>query len=114
MMLDALPGLVGTPSGQCTFEVTNWEPTETIQYRVPITATFKSTCGVNIDITSIKVFLNDSPVTPVVSGSGSEITVTYTPVIPLKNDIYTVTVRGQDVNGQTAEKMWVFELLYWY
>jgi hypothetical protein len=111
-MLDALPGLAGAPGEPiCTLDVTAWVPEgEKECMRPDISATFKSGCGNTIDISSIKMYLDDSLVTPqTTTGSGSEVTVTYTPNSDFTNySDHSVRVRALDANGVEGEKTWSF------
>jgi hypothetical protein len=58
------------------------------------------------------MYVDTLPVTPTVSGSGSEVTITYVPESPLmdweQNSNHPVDVRVQDVNGTQGEKYWSF------
>jgi len=98
----------------CPPEVTDWSPKiEEIYTRRPtITATFRSDCGTDIDISSIQMVVDSEEAYPEISGGGSEVTVAFKPYLDLFYDC-EVTVRVQDVNGQTAEKTWSFEVPYW-
>ena len=98
----------------CAPEVTDWSPKiEEIYTRRPtITATFRSDCGTDIDISSIQMVVDSEEAYPEISGGGSEVTVAFKPYLDLFYDC-EVTVRVQDVNGQTAEKTWSFEVPYW-
>jgi hypothetical protein len=50
-----------------------------------------------------------------VSGSGSEVTASYTPTAILQeNADHEVLVRASDVNGRTAEFTWVFHIGFVY
>ena len=93
---------------KCPLVVTDWTPKGTIEYGRPtISAHFKSECGIDIDISSIEMLLEGSPVPFKVSGKGSEVTVSYTPEEDQEMDIrYPVTVRARDVKGNKVEKKW--------
>jgi len=111
MMLDALPALAGLqPPGTCSPEVTAWAPVaEAETVRPTISATISSACGVDIDQSSIVMTLNGSPVSHTVSGSGSEVTATYTPGNPLREgENHTVTVHAEDMNGEAVDFEWTF------
>jgi hypothetical protein len=111
-MLDALPGLAGAPGEPiCPLDVTAWAPQgEKPCLRPLISATFKSGCGNTIDISSIKMYLDDSLVTPqTTTGSGSEVKVEYMPDSDLQeNSDHSVRVRALDANGVEGEKTWSF------
>ena len=115
-LADGLPALAA-PS-ECTLDVTDWSPiTEHVTSRYPtITATFKSSCGANINLSSIEMRVDGSPVALTVIGSGSEIRITYTPTLPLYGyaNVVEVTVRARDVNGVIGELTWQFEIPYFY
>jgi len=98
----------------CAPEVTDWSPKiEEIKTRRPtITATFKSKCGVDIDVSTIQMVVDDETVYPEISGSGSGVTLAFVPYLGLLEEC-NVTVSAQDVNGQKAEKTWMFEVPYW-
>jgi len=78
-----------------------------------ITATFMSSCGANIDESSIVMIVHGNAVTPTITGSGSQVIVTYTPPTALEKDrTYQVTVTAQDVNGNVGEKTWGFYIAF--
>ncbi|MBW1766902.1 MAG: hypothetical protein JRJ65_07615 [Deltaproteobacteria bacterium] len=90
-----------------TLIVTDWQPKGFAEERRPaISATFSSESNVAIDISSIEMFLNDSPVKPTVTGSGSEVTVTYIPLKLAEDTVHKVRIRARDVKGEVAEKTW--------
>jgi hypothetical protein len=114
-MLDGLSGLAGAggEAPACPLDVTAWQPKGSASSAQPtISATFRSQCGAAIDISSIEMYVDTLPVTPTVSGSGSEVTITYVPESPLmdweQNSNHPVDVRVQDVNGTQGEKYWSF------
>ena len=63
-----------------------------------------------IDQSSIEMTLDGSPVTPTVSGSGSEVTASYQVTEPplVQEADHTASVRAEDVNGEVLEKTWTF------
>jgi hypothetical protein len=99
------------PPGTCSPEVTDWEPKLDAE-PVPgviIFATITSACGVDIDQSSIRMTLNDAPISPTLSGGGSEVTATY--IVPFGLPTYensTVSVTAEDVNGASVTKTWSF------
>ena len=101
-------------NANCAPEVTDWAPKiEETKTRLPtITATIQSKCGVDIDISTIKMVVDNETVYPKVSGSGSSVTLAFVPYLGLMEECY-VTVSAQDANGQTVEKDWMFEVPYW-
>ena len=117
MMLDGLPGLAsagGAPA--CSFAATAWQPMGIAPHARPtISATFKSQCGAEIDISSLEMYLDYEKVTPTVSGSGSEVTITYEPPADLvdweQDATHSVRVLVQDVYGTEGEKSWDFVVL---
>jgi len=94
----------------CELELTSWAPRGSAGGDRPLnTATFRSTCGIDIDVSSIKMFLDDDPVTPEVTSGGSEVTVSYTPVETLQQEAeHTASITLQDVNGNEGEKTWTY------
>jgi hypothetical protein len=59
--------------------------------------------------------LDGNPVTPTVTGSGSEVIVTYRPATDLENlTTFTVEVSAEDVNGVYGEAEWDFETGFFY
>jgi hypothetical protein len=101
---------------KCPLEVVDWSPQGTIEDQNPtISATFRSACGANIEVSSIQMLLEGSPVSHALNGSGSEVTATYTPESELTMDVrYKVTVSARDVNGSAVEKKWLFYLPFHY
>ena len=104
----------GEKDKTCSPEITDWSPKiEEIYTRRPIiTVTFRSDCGTNIDISSIKMIVDKEEAYPEISGGGSEVKIAFQPYLELSYDC-TVTVSVQDVNGQKVEKTWMFEVPYW-
>ena len=101
-------------NGPCAPEVTDWAPKiEEIKTRLPtITATIESKCGVAIDISTIKMVVDDETVFPKVTGSGPKVTLAFVPFLGLMEEC-NVEVSAKDANGQVAEKIWMFEVPYW-
>ena len=107
----------GMCEDKCPLVITDWSPKSEADSTTPIiTTTFSSTCGSNIDKSTIEIRLNDSsPLPHKVTGSGSKVTVSYTPDSPFEEDaLHTVTVRAQDANGKLVEKTWDFSLPFIY
>ena len=95
----------------CPLTVTDWEPKGYIESALPrISVAFKSTCGADIDRSSIEMRINDStPVPLTLNGGGPEVEVSFTPNASFAQEAdYTVAVRAQDVKGMKAEKKWTF------
>ena len=96
---------------KCPLEVTDWQPKGyTENARPTISATFRSACGADIEQSSIEMRISGSTrVAHTVTGSGPEVTVTFTLDFLLKEDeLHTVSVRAQDVNGVLGKKAWDF------
>jgi len=114
-LADGLPALAAPWQ---SLDVTDCSPiTEHVTSRYPtLTATFRSSYGAAIDISSIEMRVDGSLVAPTVIGSGSEIRITYTPTLPLYGyaNVVEVTVRARDVNGVIGELTWQFEIPYYY
>ena len=112
-------GTINTPVGEiqtCPLEVIDWQPAGVIEDNFPtISATFKSDCSTDIDLSSLEMLFQDSPVSFAISGSSSEVTITYIPDSELTMDVrYRVIVRAKDVNGYMAEKTWRYYLPFHY
>jgi hypothetical protein len=74
-----------------------------------ITAVFTSKEGINIDITSIKMLVDDEEVDYTVEGKGSVVKVIYTPYSMLEQQAdHEIVVTAKDVKGNTVKKSWVF------
>ncbi|MBW1860954.1 MAG: hypothetical protein JRJ02_01090 [Deltaproteobacteria bacterium] len=117
IMSIVIGGNPGLCEEKCPLVVTDLSPkSEAHSTRPTITTTFRSTCGSDIDQSTIEIHLNgSSPLPHTVTGSGSEVTVSYTPEFPFEEDaLHTVTVRAQDVNGVLVEKTWDFSLPFIY
>ena len=105
----------GKASGCIT--VSKYSPTPYSEGLSPlISATLVSDCGIAVDPKSIELIINNRPVTPVMEGTGSKITLTYTPESDFEREAKVdVTVRAKDANGNQMEKNWRFivERPYW-
>jgi hypothetical protein len=99
-----------------SLDVTDMQPEGDIEDLRPIiSATVSSPCDDDIDIDSIEMSLDGNPVTPTVTGSGSEVIVTYRPATDLENlTTFTVEVSAEDVNGVSGETEWDFETGFFY
>jgi len=101
-----------------SLDVTDLLPADTTSIedlRPIISATFTSPCGDDIDVSSIEMFLDSDDVTPIITGNGSEVTVTYTPAYDLENlTTFVVEVSALDVNGVSGEATWEFDTAYFY
>jgi hypothetical protein len=100
----------------CPLEIIDWKPKGfSATARPEISATIKSQCGTNIDKASIKMLVDDSPITPTIEGSGSEVTVSYTPSSLLEEEAdHSVLIAAKDLNKVLVENEWVFwvDLIY--
>ena len=65
---------------------------------------FDKTPGINVS--TAKMFLNNSPVTATATDTG----ISYTPLANLSNGDYTVQVEVQDQTGNLAQKSWQFAI----
>ncbi|MBW1763374.1 MAG: hypothetical protein JRJ23_01345 [Deltaproteobacteria bacterium] len=100
---------------KCPLQVKSFSPKMEAEIRRPdIYVILISECGAAIDISSIKMLFNNEPVVHEISSNqdGSEVKVSFTPYNDLY-DIYDIVVSGSDVNGNTIEKKWTFEVPYW-
>jgi len=105
----AAPGL---GAQKCIVEVPEWAPRGSANSARPrITATLASSCGAAIDVSSIRMTVNDEAVEPKADGSGATVTVVYVPDAALLEETdHTVTVRARDANGAAGERTWTFRL----
>jgi hypothetical protein len=100
----------------CDPEFTDWKPrgfSETARPNIYIVA--KSPCGAEIDISSVEMLVDDSPVEPTVEGTGSEVTFRYTPTSLLEEEAdHSVMIRLKGKDGKVVENEWVFwvDLIY--
>jgi hypothetical protein len=103
---------VSVPAQECALEVPEWAPRGSASSARPrITATLTSTCGAAIDLSSIRMTLDDEAVMPTPDGTGSQVTVTFTPASALLAESdHTVTVQARDAKGTKGEKTWAFHL----
>ena len=108
-LLEGLSGTVLAENG-CLLEVTDWKPrTEIVSFRPTIYVTFRSQCGAEIDVNSAKIWINDAPIDPTVSGSGSQVMVSFTPDYDMKEEAdHNVKMQIKDINGVVGEKTWFF------
>jgi len=92
--------------------ITDEKPTGLIEeLRPTIQARIYSPLGVDIDLQSVEMKLDYIPVSYTPSGSGSDITISYTPASDLSDGEHTVTVNGRETNGLPSEKKeWSFQL----
>jgi hypothetical protein len=100
----------------CAPELTDWGPTEdSPENRPTITATISSPCGDAIDPSSIEMYVDDSLVSHELSGSGSEVTVSYMPFLEFPMETWhTVTVQARDASGESVEHSWEFYVCHYY
>jgi hypothetical protein len=107
---------LGLCEEECPLLVSNLSPTGEIKPEVQptISATLKSSCSADIDLSSIEMLLNGTPVAYTLIGSGSEVTVNYAPDNLIEDSTHKIIVRAKDVKGRTAEKTWEFYRLFWY
>ena len=93
---------------KCPLVVTEWSPNDWKECLRPlISVTYSSGCGIAIDISSIRMFLDDHLVTPTITESDSEIIVTYMATSDLQDDMnHFVRVFAKDVMGTEGEKTW--------
>jgi len=108
---------------ECTIEITEEHPHFWSSFdglRPPIGATITSTCGDNIDISSIQMNVSTkggktTKVFPEINGSGSKVSVEWVPEYDFEENIRcTVTIKAQDEKGRNAEKTWKFLLEFNY
>jgi hypothetical protein len=105
-------GLARPQTQNCALEAPEWAPrgsATTTRPRVSVTLT--STCGAAIEVSSIKMTIDDETVMPKVDGSGSKVTVSYTPESALEQEAdHTVVVQARDAAGTPGEKRWTFHI----
>jgi hypothetical protein len=91
--------------------ITNEMPTGNILDKRPnISCLIESECRVDIDLPSIQMTRDNSLVPHVVSGSGPEAYISYTPDYNLDEGEHTVAVKASDVNGMATDKRWAFNI----
>jgi hypothetical protein len=97
---------------KCVVEVPEWAPRGSASNARPrITATLVSSCGAAIEVSSIRMTVNDEAVEPATDGSGATVTVAYVPEKALLEEAdHTVVVRARDANGAAGERTWTFRL----
>ena len=97
-------------------EITTWAPKGDIENLDPlITATITSACCADIDKASIEMTIDDASVTPIITGSGPEVNVSYRPATELQNETtYSVTISFQDEDGRSGDKTWTFYTAFFY
>jgi hypothetical protein len=105
----AAPGL---GAQKCIVEVPEWAPRGSASGARPrITATLVSSCGAAIDVSSIRMTVNDEAVKPTTDGSGTTVTVVYVPQEALLEESdHTVTVRARDAKEAAGERTWTFRV----
>jgi len=96
-------------------EIKNISPTGTISSKRPtISATIESSSPYNrnIDTSKIEMKLDGNLVSHTISGSGSVITVSYTPSNDLSNGNHTVSMSGSDIEEiETCSISWTFSIM---
>jgi hypothetical protein len=109
-------GIISMPSDvraqECPIQVTDMLPDGFASIvRPAISATLTSKCGNDIDVKSVKMVLDNAVVPCVVSGSGSKISVKFTPETGLSQESdHFVIVEAKDAKGVTVKKEWSFWL----
>ena len=95
---------------ECAVTIPEWAPRGSAQrVRPEILAVLTSTCGAAIDVTSIRMTVDDEPVMPTTEGSGAKVTVLHVPVDALLEEAdHTVSVQAQDANGVEGGRTWTF------
>lgn len=112
----AVSGIIGLPvhsaAEECPIEVTEINPDGFAETTRPtLSAKLTSKCGNDIDTGSVELLLNDEVFPVEISGSGSKITVSFTPDWNLAQESdHFVMVRAKDKKGNTVEKEWSFWL----
>ena len=98
------------PQAECAVTVPEWAPRgSALRVRPEILAVLTSTCGAAIDVTSIRMTVDDEPVTPTTEGGGAKVTVLHVPVDALLEEAdHTVSVQAQDANGVEGGRTWTF------
>ena len=109
-------GQQGKCAENCPPVVTDWSPSGIIEDVHPtITAKIKSLCGANVSLSSVEMFFDGSPVSPVVSQDNSGVTVIYQPGSKLPDmKTYEVILRVRDEEGNLSEKIWTFHVPFFY
>ena len=113
LLLVAVPPLTAQEAREdCAVTIPEWAPRGSAQrVRPRILATLTSTCGTAIDVTSVRMTVDEEPVTPTTDGSGAKVTVVYVPESALLEEAdHTVTVQALDANGVAGERTWTFYL----
>ena len=100
------------PAQECALVVPEWAPRGSAPTARPrISATLTSSCGAAIDLSSIRMTVDDEEVKATTDGSGATVTVSYTPQSPLTEGAdHDVAVQAKDEKGVTGEKRWTFSL----
>jgi hypothetical protein len=104
--------LAASQAQNCAIEAPEWAPRGSATTARPtISVTLTSTCGAAIEVSSIKMTIDDETATPKVDGSGPKITLSYTPESALAQEAdHTVVVQARDAAGTTGEKRWTFHI----
>ena len=107
---EAQEGQEAQEQEECAVTVPEWAPRGSAQrVRPEILAVLTSTCGAAIDVTSVRMTIDDEPVTPTTEGSGAKVTVLHVPVDALLEEAdHTVSVQAQDANGVEGGRTWTF------
>jgi hypothetical protein len=97
---------------KCIVEVPEWAPRGSASGARPrISATLVSSCGAAIELSSIRMTVNDQAVEPTAEGSGATVTIVYVPEKALLEEAdHTVVVQARDANGAAGERTWTFRL----
>ena len=95
---------------ECRVTVPEWAPRGSARrVRPEILAVLTSTCGAAIDVTSIRMTIDDEPVEPTTEGSGAKVTVTHVPVDALLEEAdHTISLQAQDADGVEGGRTWTF------
>ncbi|MBN1871649.1 MAG: hypothetical protein JW800_03655, partial [Candidatus Omnitrophica bacterium] len=92
--------------------ITDEKPTGSISDLTPtVSARIYSPDAVNIIASSIVMKLDGNPVTYTASGSGSSLTVSYTPSSDLTYGNHVVYMYGEDSRGLGVSKNWIFKIV---
>ena len=113
LLLVAVPPLTAQEGEEdCAVTIPEWAPRGSARrVRPEILATLTSTCGTAIDVTSVRMTVDEEPVTPTTDGSGARVIVSYIPVDALLEEAdHTVTVQARDANGVSGERTWTFHV----
>ena len=107
---EAQEGQEAQEQEECAVTVPEWAPRGSARsVRPEILAVLTSTCGAAIDVTSIRMTVDDEPVTPATEGSGAKVTVMHVPVDALLEEAdHTISVQAQDANGVEGGRNWTF------